>query len=738
MYHRAWDANEKRRKRNALVKGMVDGNPPYDQAKLDANAQRYRANFNNGEAESFLNTAVTAFYDLFSEVETFANCSVDTDSIDGKVYSDVVTEEFDWLLRQNDRFDYSIQLSIHDMVLYGSGPQTWDDPIDWRSRYISHNEVLLPDNSASNVVDFERVFFKADFRVDQLYRFISDEEAAKKGGWNVAAVKKAIIRAAEVAKKPFNNHGDWTEYQRWIRSNDMAVGDECDVVRCARCLYREFPKNGNESTVSEAWVWLDGTGDDEFLYQEIDSYSDWRHALAMFFYDRGDGKAHNVRGLGVKMFNLLLAKMRLQNATVDAAFARAAVMLRALGSHSTTQQSLAVTHVGPYTVLPHGFEFVPVAGAGVIDAPLAVSRDLDGTLAANLGQYRARLEKPEGNPRTAFEVNAEIQKQSILGKTQIARFYQQLDEYFAEVFRRASNPDIPKTTKNKYLQLALEFQSRCKKRGVTGELLRKCKVMARRTVGQGSAYMRILSLQQILNTVFPLLPEDGKYALVDDIIAAQAGRTQVARYNPQPVMRTKEAQQRWEAQIENDTLKNRGQVTLTPYQNDVIHAQEHLAFGSQAAQSLQGGADPFEILGILQATGQHLAMHMQRLAGNTARQTEYKLLSKQFAELGKVVDQLEKQLQQQQEQQMEQQQMAAQAQQMQAGMDPEMQMKSAETAHKMQLQTAKTQHQMALRKAKQDADIALKDALTAAEIQRRTLEATVDRRMKQREAEEQE
>lgn len=722
MYGIAREASNKRRYRDAQVQGMVDGNRPFDQGAIEKNGQRYRANFNNGEAEAFLNSAAGAFYDLFSEVEKKITVKLPGDFAEKQDLCDVIEDEFDSLLRTDDSFDWSIQCSIGDMVLFGFGPQIWEDPYTWRPRRWKHDELDVPDDSPSNIVDWERCFLTCNYRVDVLYSYIADEEAARAAGWNVEAVKRAIIRAAErVPNKPFYDSTggqNWMAYQEWIRNNDLSVGDLCDVVKVARFLYKEFPDKDGISRISEAWVAVDDS-QDEFLFREERVYGDFREALCCFYYDRGNGTHHSVRGLGVKMFHLLMSKMRLQNGAVDAAFMRGSMMFKSTRAGSAQRAQIGVTSYGPFAVIPDNLEYINVNSTSALDAPLAVMRDLDNTLAANLGQYRARLEKPEGNPRTAFEVSAELQKQSILGKTQISRYYQQLDEFYREIFRRASRPNQSKT--NYWQRKAMEFQERCAMRGVPVELLQLAFVSATRTVGQGSHYMRALALGQTVAELYAALPEDGKQRLINDVIASRFGRDHIARYNPAPEIRPYEQQQRWDAQVENDTLLNRGQISLTVYQNDTIHLQEHLGFASQAAQSLEQGANPVEVLGILQATGQHCALHLARLGQNPMRKNEFKILEAQWKSLAKIADQLEEQVQQNAQQQAEQAAIAQQAQAVQQGTDPETQLKMAEAQRDMQIKEYKAREQVRLKEEKQAADLALKDARTAADLRSKTV-----------------
>lgn len=688
IYNKAVRDNQVRSRQRALVKGLVDGNPPHDQAKLDQSGQRYRANFNNGKAESYLNTAKDSFYDLFSEVPNKATIMVDGEGPEIVEWGEKVTKHFEWLQNQDDTFDFTIQVSQHDMVLYGIGPVVWEDDYDWRVKRVPATNVYVPMHCKANVTDFQWVLIYRLMPVGELYAFISDEEAAKARGWDPAAVKKSIVNSGQPAGTMANNR-DWRKWEIWqqaFRDGDLWVSDSTRQVGVIQMLYQEFSVDGEQPKISEVWVDVSPGADQQaFLFRKANRYDDMRQAMVAFFYDRGDGSAHGVRGLGVKMQKLLTAENRLQNSMVDNAFARSSIMVKPLGNQP--QSSMSPVALGPWTLLPNGFEVVTgIQNAGVIDAQLSAGRELDATLTANLAQYRQNQSKTEGNPRTAFEVAQNVSQSSSLQRTQIARYYEQLDDMYAERFRRASNPDIPSSTKNKWLKLALEFQARCAMDGVPPEVLKACKVKATRTVGQGSPIMRIGMLNQILGTLGGMLPEDGKMRLVRDLIAAQAGQEQVNRYMPtNPNQQTYAATQVWEAQVENGSLRDGTQITITPLQNDVLHLQEHISFASQAASAVQQGADPAEISVALNAIGRHAALHLQRLSTNPMRQAEFKAIKQQFDALARVADQITEMAEKQQ------------PNQPQAPPDPE-----------LMLQAQKDQQTIALKAEKQQAQLALK------------------------------
>ena len=112
-------ADEARSNIRSKVKGLVDGNPPYNKNELRKNAQSYRCNVNFREAESFLNMGMSAFYDVFSEVPTYASVRINhTNANVDESYSKIITEEFDRMQKKDGNFDYLMQLSQHEMVLY--------------------------------------------------------------------------------------------------------------------------------------------------------------------------------------------------------------------------------------------------------------------------------------------------------------------------------------------------------------------------------------------------------------------------------------------------------------------------------------------------------------------------------------------------------------------------------------------------------------------------------------------
>lgn len=727
MFQKTASSYSSRHRKNAIVAGLVDGNPPWPDKTRDG--KRFEANYNDGSAYSYLETAVTAFYDLYSEPQTFATCTTFYGREEDVIWSEKLTEHFEWLLRQDDAWDFNVQLSLQEMVLYGIGPQVFLRPNDWRSESVKQRSLYVPDGTKANVADWPWCIFQWPYKVDELYDFIADEEQAKIEGWNVSKVKESIIKA-----RGGGMDGDeWNHWETWqeaLRNNDVYLGCHCEQVQMACLLYKEFSVDGAPPKISQRWVDLDSTTED-FLNEKDNCYDDFRQCLTAFYYDRGNGSHQSVKGLGVKMYPQLTTQMRIDLKAVDVTFASTTVPVTS--NLPAGRQSAASLQMGAFTILPNGFQFAPVNFSGVLEPALLMSQELGRKLDANLSQYRQRMELPTGNPPTKYQVQAKLAQDATIGKTQLSRYYVQWDELLAEKFRRAYSDEIPKGTKNKWLKLALEFQKKCKDSGLPRLDLNKVKVRATRIAGQGSPFMRQQALTQVFATNFGQLNEVGRVNLARDMIAATVGPELVSRY-PVAGSGTEQsnprmADQVWQAQVEHGLLFDSGHVQVTPTQNDTIHLNQHFLFVNEATGSLRQGANPTEVFNTLMSTQAHIAQHLARLASDPSRRNEFNQFQEAFKVLAAVLQELRTILEDQAQQNPPQQPQSPEMMQAQAKVQTDQFKATEQTRIKrdkadqdMEIKRLRTEQDLGINRLKAEQDLDIKEADAVMDIQRAQVE----------------
>jgi len=723
MVARAVLADWPRDAKRAKVKGLVDGNPPYRQADLEAAGNADRCNVNWRSTESYLNAALTAFYDIFSESPTYATVILDTPNHGDRVdKSRIATEEFDRLQRRESSFDYNMQLSQNDMVLYGSGPMYFPDHVDWRPRAFQHKDLLVPENAKSNTDLWEWCAVRMAYLPHEIYAYIMNEESATQMGWDVEATKQAIMEAhPEYAQG--GNYLNWEWVQQQVKNNSYLWAAQSNKVFVSHVYFREFPTEGAvEGKISHVIVVENygqeksETGDEDFLFQKIGQFDNWNEVMHPMYYDHGGGgQHHSVTGMGVKMFAAMEYQNRLLCNLADKSFAPK-IMFKA--STAESEQTLSIANMGEFGLIPSGFDAVQMPVNPLMQDGLLFNRTLTSMLASNLSQYRQDLEQESGNPITATEAQIRSSQQASLGKTQLNRYYEQLDFMYAEKFKRATNPNLSEKLPGG--KEAMEFQERCRKRGVTIEDLQKVEsVKATRIVGQGSQFLRQQSLEFILGLV-QSLPEDGRTHLMQDVIAARAGQSSVARYYPNPASMQKPGEQEERASNQICDMKNGIPAQVNSTQNAVIFCQAYLTAASSALQSIQQGGNPMEVLSFLELCGQAIAAQLQRISNDPTRKLVVRVLGDQFHKIAGLTDQLKQHLQQQAKAKQQQQAQLEQDQQQQNG---QLQLQAAKTKADIGMKGAKAQQQMKINQEKHDQQLSIHDATAAAEIRRKNLQS---------------
>lgn len=707
-----------RSKKRALLKGMVDGNPPYSAAQLAADGRAYQCNVNWRIAQAYFDKSKGAFYDAFSEAKVYAEIETKAGTPDQKdMWSQCITTHFDWLLRGEKCFDYNMQISQGEMVLYGRGPLCFQDNMDWRPVAVLDRDLKVPDRTKSDTNYWELCTVERDYSCDELWSYIMNEKSATKAGWNVDATKQAIINAHPDRQRG-GQYQTWEWVQQELKNGSLYFGFRSKVIKCVLMFYREFKKSGEYTgRVTQKIFLADSTrensqreDDGGFLFNDVGRYEDWDKCIFPMYYDHGGGGYHHsVIGMGVAMYSAIEYQNRLLCNLADKAFTPK-VMFKPTSEQAF--EDFALQQFGDYSVLSPNVDVVQTPIQGVMEEGLVFNREMTSLISTNLSQYRQDAQQPTGNPDTATQVRLDASEQAKLGKTQLNRYYEQLDGFYMEVYRRASRKGINKFDPGG--ERALEFQKRCIADGVPIEALQNIEsVQASRVVGHGSEFTRQQALGSVMGTVLPMLPENGRNALISDFIASQTGYTTVKRYYPTSPENQPLDQQTVIANLQVAAMKEGLPPTVTSEQNHLIFAQVFILAGIQALQSVTQGANPNEVEPFVEMCGQGATAHLQYLARDPSRKQQYKILEQKLKQMGQLHDQLSaqnKQTQIAQQQQMD-------AQQKQAQLDnADIQLKSDKQAKTLALKNQAQQFKLRQQQQSHRQSLALADSTTAAGI----------------------
>lgn len=710
---RLGQSDSQRAQRRTLVKGLVDGNPPYKQSALVKAGRAHQCNVNWRTAESYLSQATGAFYDIFSETPTYATVITEYGDSDDR-YSRIITEKFHDLMEQDDDWDSCIQTSQEEMVLYGDGPIWFNDADDWRTEAGLCGELLVPERAKANTSKWEESARLVAYLPHQLYERIMHEKEARAAGWDIDAVKKAIIHAHPKSAEGAE-FSQWEYHQQRLKAQAFNYDGESSTIECYNYFVKEFPRDEDKIGMITHVIGLrssyEGTTAQKYLFKSERRFANWRQLVhPMYYAITAGGFHHSVTGMGVKMYSAMEFENRLLCNLADKTFAPDAIFRPMTGA---AQQSFSIARYGEYGQVSAGYDVIQIPQMRKLEDGIGFRREVQRTVAGNLSQYRQELQEPTGNPETATGRTIDAQQQARLGKTQLNRYYRQLDWLYAEKFRRAAkpglNPNMPGAKQ------ALEFQETCFKAGVPPAALRKIKsVRATRITGQGSEFMRQQNLEFLLGIV-AMLPEIGRENLVADVIASRAGQVMVKRYFPMPAGDQQvNTDHHALATLQVGAMKEGIAPVVTGTQNSLVYAQVFLHAAAEAvAAAAQGQADPAQALAFVHLAGPAIAKHLQKLQADPSRKQAFEALKEQFKRLSQMADALTQRYQQQQAQAQKGQQTQMRAAAIQQGHDPDTQLKAAETKAKIDQSWLKTRESLAQKDMKTRQALALNDAKTA-------------------------
>lgn len=649
----------------ALVKGCVDGNPPYDDGRRKAEGRGWECNLNFMKGRGIMNRTAVPYYNLFARVDYFADCRTgyQPDNPDHEQWSTAISLRFhNMLKRWKPGFNWGVQQISFWMRLHGIGFAVPENDYGWQFRSIETGNVLAPKGSPSCLDKrVPYVFIRVPYRITELWEKIKDEGAAKAKGWNIEAARNAIKFGMKgMFGTPSGGINDWynrpwEEYQRILTNSELTASfTDGDVVKCAIILLQEYSGKISKFIFTESEV----TGQenptaqaapqpkkksaavpgslgsaDAFLFVDPNCYDEYREGLVPFFRNTGDGTWHSVRGYAMEAFKHLEVENRLLCQGVNRGFLNSSVVLAFQNERARTASQLQVH--GTIVKLPQNSEFKQIFLQGGIEDLVLMERLLSNHLDNNLGVAAPRSmsrDDGRGEQPTARQVDYTAANEASISEGEITIYYEQLDSLYLTMFERASDPSTSD-------EEAKRFQKECLADGVPKEALANMEyVRANRQNGYGSPEMGMLKLGQMKDYV-AMLPEDGKQNYLEDVVTTISGPEKTKRYAPRQHIPNNDD---WSAEVENIMFKQGNTPDVITGQNDVIHLTHHI---NDAKQFLQPYADaeqngqkmaPDDLakaLTYVQAAGTNIQAHLQRLQSDPTRKSEATMFSDEFSNL---------------------------------------------------------------------------------------------------------
>ena len=705
IYDTLRKADEKSSSNRARTDAMFDGASPYDQRVLNSTGQGSRTNLNFGEAQRYLDTAMSAYVDLYSSLERLVNVKLKVgEPAERQEAEMVVAEELTQMLREWPEFHSNFLRLCSEFTKHGVSVAYFDDPKDWKFRVCGFGDFLIPRQTPASEECIEVACARRQYLLHELYGFIKNEEAAANVGWSVEEVKRVIVKNARTTGRTGSNtYADWEYTQREMKNNDLYTGLENTTVSVVHMWVREF--DGSVSLLMFA-----EESPKDFMFRKNSMFEKPEQAYVLFNYGVGtNGTYHSVRGLGHRIFNHVQTSNRIRCQMIDSAMMGGAVMIQPESQRAL--EDLSFTMYGPYSILSPNVRVVEKAVPNLTNTMAPALTDLQTQLAMNVD-----LVSTYGNQSSPYRNNLQTEHDlavaSRLTGSTLNLFYASWSRLLREVVRRAvGNGGRDARTK--------AFFQRCLERGLPVQVVKSLdfeKTSGVRAIGAGSAANRLLALRE-LNQIAGAYDEVGRRNLVRDITTERVGRDLVDRYAP-PAPEPRMTVDAKIALMENQSMQAGQPVPVLDSELHGMHIRMHAPLLQQFVAGIQeGSVDPVQVLPIVQVLYQHVAEHGNYLAMDPNAKAEVASLKQLLQIAEEVITNTGRKIQAMQRKAMEEQMASgAPAGEGQPQAPSAVELKMQEHQMKMQIAQQKAEMEMRIKQAKADQDIALKDAERAIKL----------------------
>ena len=689
------------------IQSMLDGEPPYSPQQLKSLGQGYRANLNFGESAAALETALSAYSDLVNSVDRLASVKTsEGDPAQRVEWENIIAEEFHRTITDWDEFFYKQQMLSHQFVSQGVGVAYFEDNRSWKWSVCGLKDFKVPRGTPACDTKVEVATIERHYLVGELYQFIENPKIATELGWNVEETRRAILLSTDNGTS--SNSRDWERLQEELKNNDLMYSHaRSKVVRCIHYFVKEF-----DGTISHYIATRAGDSDD-FLFKKPSRFKHANEAFVLFSYGIGtNGLLHSVRGLGYKLFPFIQLSNRMRNAIVDGAMLSSALMIQPATGEDVS--NLSLMYNGPLSILPPGINVVDKTMPNLAGNVLPIVRDLEVVRQNNTGTYNPKQVMPDGDARTATEVQAQLAQQSLLSAQAMNLYYIPFQKLLAEQFRRLAT--VKYRSDEPGGEEAIDFRKRIEARGVPWKAVEKVyRVQAVRAIGAGSPGARMLAFNEFM-AIMPRFDEVGQRNLIRDRVAARVGYDQVDRYIPKGEIERIPIDAKI-AELENDAMQGGRGVSVNPGENHAVHAKVHLEDANRFLQALQQNqVDPKLAMSYLQVQYPHSTAHVEQLASDPSRSQEVGMAREILNQVREAVENIGKQLAAQAKREAQ-----ARASQQGGQVDPKTQLAIQKAQIDSQIKLQQSQLDQRLKAADVQQKMAIRDAEAAQKIRQKSL-----------------
>ena len=614
----------------AAILGQVSGNPPYDQAELEANGLGHIANFNNFKARSEYEKSAQGLWNLINATEVFAKVVLAGNYPKVQEYADIMARHFSDIVKEWEAFEVNFNLLGAQLTLYGLCPIVFPHEESPLWEVVDVSRFYIPSQTQTFISKLTNISVDTTYTVQDLYQIY--EHAEEGGPWNKKALADfLVLRANALTQNTVAPVLNVMDLERFVLNSDATVNQYfTDNVRLVNMYQKEYDGKVSHYIFSADMFNTTQGGsvitEKDFLFFVDRQYKNMEDAVVIFTASPGEWTIHGNIGVGQKMFAGSTAINMMDCSIVDMAKMSATPLIRTLATGGRNTSPIrfypgVATDIG-------AAEFQQNTLGANINQLVGAAQYMSQGLALNAisaGDDPSMPDRSQGSISPSEARQRSFKEFGIL-KNAVAHFYHSFDKVVRTVFIRFLNLAAKGSEDVPGYEYAKEWKTRCIEDGVPEPLFDIAKpglhglprqfrsVKASRVAGDGSTLARIMGLEALQTIAGTFNPEE-LAAFKRKWVAATVGVDYIPTFASSEGQGDEVSGGASLARAEDGLIKL-GQEPLFSADNDqAAHADEHMGtLGSIVQAVAQQQMSPVDADKIMAIGIPHLTEHIQFMA----------------------------------------------------------------------------------------------------------------------------
>ena len=599
--------------RRARVLSAFNGTPPYSDSELRAKAQGYRYNVSFGFMEGVIGRAVVPYNDLTINVSDLTEIEANLNDEKKKV----VQAEFSKIMDKWGKWPKFVTRLNQDLVLNGYNTALFPDYYTPFPTFVEQKNGFVDEGSPNGVDDLEVYVWRKSYMIHELYSKISEEDIAKKAGWNVDNVKSALTHATpeNLWSKNITTSGQWTAVEKAIREGSLFVSVVgAKMIDTYHVFAVELTGKVTHYVVIDDAVFgkdisASDYNDSVELFKKEEQFDSLQDILVYFDMETGDGTWHGSKGVGQRVFPTHRAYDKMMNLGMDTTYTGGLTIIQP--GDQAQQEELTLVTVGPMAVIPNGVQISPQVFPNLSATFFQMQALIAGTSEQRIGDVvpQGQSQIQQGD-KTATEARLQAGRQELITRGNLKRYIDPISQVMSIIVRRLLKDNSP----NAY---AKEFQKELKRKGLTEDDLKEIRG-ARNTGKIEDILGNTAASTQVLFAEFrgdPKIDQDDLYhRRIASVLDADAADSLIIEAEDQ----TKQIEAARQQELELTTILTGKQVPVSPRDNHQIHIEFLLQDIGKKVQAQAQNFNPDEIP-LLKLEVAHGVEHLKFLGADKAK-----------------------------------------------------------------------------------------------------------------------